>query len=193
MQFLFEYQELWTVVSEGIIGPADAATTRKDLKARFYINQSLDPVIFEKIAHATSAKGAWDILMNTYREVEKVKKVRLQTMRRQLELLQMTKTEKVADYFSRTLALVNQIKSNGEMISDVQIMEKILRTLNSKFEYKVTAIEESKDLETMTLDELMGSLQAHEQRLDEKSEIEVEEALQSQLSLKKDRERVQEF
>ena len=191
MQLLFEYQELWTVVSEGIVGPADAVTTRKDLKARFYINQSLDPMIFEKIAHATSAKGAWDILMNTYRGVEKVKKVRLQTMRRQLELLQMTKTEKVADYFSRTLVLVNQMKSNGETISDVQIMEKILRTLNSKFEYKVTAIEESKDLETMMLDELMGSLQAHEQRLDEKSEIEVEEALQSQLSLKKNKDETQ--
>ncbi|TXG46863.1 hypothetical protein EZV62_026157 [Acer yangbiense] len=34
MQLLFEYQELWTVVSEGIVGSADAATTRKDIKAR---------------------------------------------------------------------------------------------------------------------------------------------------------------
>ncbi|KAK0583215.1 hypothetical protein LWI29_034678 [Acer saccharum] len=109
-------------------------------------------------------------------------------MRRQLELLQMKKTEKVAVYFSRTLALVNQMKSNGETISDVQIMEKILRTLTEKFEYKVTAIEESKDLEEMTLDELMGSLQAHEQRLDEKSVTKVEEALQIQLSLKKDKD-----
>ncbi|TXG52636.1 hypothetical protein EZV62_021805 [Acer yangbiense] len=32
MQLLFEYQELWTVVSDGIVRPADAATTRKDLK-----------------------------------------------------------------------------------------------------------------------------------------------------------------
>ena len=177
MQLLFEYQELWIVVSEGIIEPVDAATTKKDLNARFFINQSLDSVIFEKIAHITSEKRAWDVLMNTYKGVENVKKVRLQTMRRQLELLQMKKTEKVADYFSQTLALVNQMKSNGETISDVQIMEKILRTSTKKFEYKVTAIDESKDFEAMTLDELMGSLQAHEKRLDEKSEIEVEEAL----------------
>lgn len=32
----------------------------------------------------------------------------------------------------------------------------------------------------------MGSLQAHEQRLDDKAKVEVEEALQSQLSLKKE-------
>ncbi|KAI9185791.1 hypothetical protein LWI28_010684 [Acer negundo] len=56
MQLLFEYQELWTVVSEGIVGPADAETTKKDLKARFFISQSLNSVIFEKIAHITSAK-----------------------------------------------------------------------------------------------------------------------------------------
>ncbi|TXG64801.1 hypothetical protein EZV62_011795 [Acer yangbiense] len=34
MQLLFEFQELWTVVSEDIASPADAATTRKDIKAR---------------------------------------------------------------------------------------------------------------------------------------------------------------
>ncbi|KAL5773012.1 hypothetical protein ACOSP7_012628 [Xanthoceras sorbifolium] len=43
------------------------------------------------------------------------------------------------------------MESNSEVTSNVQIMEKILRTLNVKFEYKVTVIEESKDLETMTL------------------------------------------
>ncbi|TXG67033.1 hypothetical protein EZV62_008308 [Acer yangbiense] len=31
-------------LTEGIASPADAATTRKDIKARFFINQSLDPV-----------------------------------------------------------------------------------------------------------------------------------------------------
>ena len=52
------------------------------------------------------------------------------------------------------------MKSNDENILDLQVMEKILQTLTMRFKYKVTIIEESKGLSTMTLDELMGSLQA---------------------------------
>lgn len=73
------------------------------------------------------------------------------------------------------------MKSNDENILDLQVMEKILQTLTMQFEYKVTTIEESKDLSTMTLDELMGSLQAHEQCLDERSQIEAKEALENQV------------
>jgi len=135
-----------------------------------------------------TAKVAWDSLVKTYKGVERVQKVRLQVLRRQFELLQMEDSESVSDYFSRTLALVNQMKTNGETIRDQQIVEKVLRSLTLKFEYIVTAIEESKDFSAMTVDELMASLQVHEQGLKEKEGKTVEEALQSQLTLQADKE-----
>lgn len=134
------------------------------------------------MANSKTAKEAWDSIIKIYKGVEKVQKVRLQTLHRQFELLQMEKSESISDYFSQTLALVNQMKANGETIGDQQIVEKILRTLTLQFEYIVTSIEESRDLSILTVDELIGSLQMHEQRLKEKSKI-VEEALQSQLVL----------
>ena len=73
------------------------------------------------------------------------------------------------------------MKSNGENVSHLQVMWKIIQTLTMQFEYKVTIIEELNDHSTMTSNELIGSLQAHEQRLDERSQIEVKETLKSQV------------
>lgn len=64
------------------------------------------------------------------------------------------------------MAFVNQIRANGENMGDLQIMEKIFRTLMTRFEYVVTIIEESKDLLSMIIYKLMGLLQAHEQRIE---------------------------
>lgn len=47
------------------------------------------------------------------------------------------------------------------------IVEKVLRTLIPLFDCIVVAIEESKDLSTMKIEELQSSLEAHEQRVNE--------------------------
>ncbi|XP_017190472.2 uncharacterized protein [Malus domestica] len=78
------------------------------------------------------------------------------------------------------------MKKNGERLDDVRIMEKILRSLTSNFEHVVTAIEESKNLETMSAEELLGSLLVHEQRIQKNaSPTTLEQALESKLNIDK--------
>lgn len=82
--------------------------------------------------------------------------------------------------------MVNQMKRNGEKLNDERVLEKILRSLTPQFDYAITAIEESKDLSAISIKELMGSLQAHEHRINQNqnSGEKLEQALQSKLSVK---------
>ncbi|KAL6311046.1 hypothetical protein AAG906_011849 [Vitis piasezkii] len=53
---------------------------------------------------------------------------------------------------------------HGEQMREVTIVEKILRSLTDNFNYIVCSIEESKDTDTLTIDELQSSLIVHEQK-----------------------------
>ena len=119
-----------------------------------------------------------------YAGADKVKKVRLQTLKRQFELLQMEENEGIGDFFGRLQVLTNSMKGYGEKFTDLILIEKVLRSLNPKFDHIVVAIEESKDLESMSIDELQGSFEAHEQRLQERNNC-IETTIQAQQNLKK--------
>ena len=57
-------------------------------------------------------------------------------------------------------------------MNDVTIVEKILRSLTPKYDYVVCFIEESKDIDELSLDELQSSLLVHEQKMNRNSTFE---------------------
>ena len=56
------------------------------------------------------------------------------------------------------------MRRNGEALTDARITEKMLRSLDLKFDFVVVAIEESKKVDKL-VHELMSSLQAYEQKI----------------------------
>jgi hypothetical protein len=135
---------------------------KKDCKALFNIQQYVDLQNFERISKVTKSKEAWDVLAKYYDGGDKVKHVKLQSLRRKYELMLMEEDKKIADYFSKLMIVVNQMKTFGEVFTDQQINEKVMRTLTSKFDFIVVAIQESKDIGTMKIEDLQSSLEAHE-------------------------------
>ncbi|PNX90251.1 F-box protein [Trifolium pratense] len=197
MKSLFGAQDCLDVVLNGydelVENPTDAQRNafkenkNKDYKALFYIQQNCDAQHFEKIAKSTKSKEAWDILESYHDGGAKVKKVKLQAYRRQYESMVMEEDQKVSDYFSKLLSLVNQMKNCGENITDEMVVEKVLRSLTPSFDYVVVAIEYSKDTTTMKIEELQSALEAHEIKvLRRGSERVNQQALQAQTNKKDD-------
>ena len=77
----------------------------------------------------------------------------------------MKEGEVVSDFFSRTLTIANNMHFHAKKMSDVSIIEKILRSMISKFDYVACSVEESNHLDIMTIDELQSSLLVHEERM----------------------------
>ena len=63
-------------------------------------------------------------------------------------------------------------------MEDVTIVEKILHSLTPKFDYVVCSIEESKDINVLSFDELQNSLLVYEQKMNRSSTVE-EQALKA--------------
>ncbi|XP_075096197.1 uncharacterized protein LOC142174314 [Nicotiana tabacum] len=119
MKALLGAYDVWEPVESGVDEAEDAAATnKKDQKALTLIHQGLDDKIFEKVANATTSKQAWDILQTSFKGLDKVKKVHLQTLIGVFESLHMKENESVSDYISRVLAIVNQMNRYGEELKD---------------------------------------------------------------------------
>ena len=81
------------------------------------------------------------------------------------EDLRMLEDETISDFNSKLCDIANEAFTLGEKHSETKLVRKTLRSLPERFAYKVAAIEKEKNVSSMKLDELMGSLQTFELNL----------------------------
>ncbi|GAA0171947.1 hypothetical protein LIER_41252 [Lithospermum erythrorhizon] len=148
MENFLRAKGLWGIVERGIGEPLDGTLLSDN----------------QRILDMSNAKAVWESLKRKYGGNDKVKKATRNSLSREFELLEMNKTETVDDYCGRVTTISNKMRSNGSDIKDTMIVEKILRTLTEKFTYIVVTIEESHNIEEMSVDELQSTLALHEKK-----------------------------
>ncbi|OIT01842.1 hypothetical protein A4A49_63396, partial [Nicotiana attenuata] len=114
----------------------------------------------------------------SYRKIAGIKKEKLQEFRSQFELARMKPTESVKEFIARINEIVNGLRTNGEVLEEVKIIEKILQSLSLKFNNKKVILEATKDLNTLILDDLIGELVTYERSLNQQKDETLEEASQ---------------
>jgi hypothetical protein len=119
-------------------------------------------LIFSKTTGFVTSKHPRDILQTTYEGNNRVKIVKLQTLRMDFETLKMTESKNIDKFMTKVMGIVIQIRLTSEEILDQRIIYKFLRGLPNKFKMFITSILESKDLSNFSTDEVMGSLLTHE-------------------------------
>ena len=74
----------------------------------------------------------------------------------------MEEDESFDEYYAKLKDIVNSAFNLGGTILEPKIVRKVLKSLPERFHAKITAIEESKDIDKIPLTELVGNLQTYE-------------------------------
>ena len=177
--------DVWMDVENGYIGPTTTPVASEtewrlmecNAKAMHALLGGLIGSEFIKVMHCNSTKEIWDKLKNVYEGDGKVKGAKLQTYRRKFEHLTMKEEEDIATYFLRVDEILDTMRGLGEQVENTTLVQKILRSLPIIFDSKVASLEERKDPDKLSMDELHGILTSYEMRIEQENPSIKEEVL----------------
>ena len=160
-------EKVWQAVEIGWTKPTEVTTNwhNDKIKVANFNSRALNVLFsavtneeFKKISSTKTAKKAWTILQTTYEGTKAVKDSNLQRLTTSFEEIKMEEDESVDEFYAKLKDIVNSVLNLGETIPEPKIVRKVLKSLPEKFHAKITAIEESKDIDKIPLIELVGNL-----------------------------------
>ncbi|GJT21648.1 retrovirus-related pol polyprotein from transposon TNT 1-94 [Tanacetum coccineum] len=185
-------QNLETKLDEVI--PFDKQTD--DLKRRLAKNNEAKMVIYnaltrkeyERIFMCNTTKDIWKTLLVSHQGNNQVKDNKIDLLVQQYEQFVISEEESIDSAFARFNIIITSLKALDEGYFSKNYVIKFLRALHPKWRAKFTAIEESKDLTSLSLYELIGNLKVYEMIIKKDSEIVKAKGERRSLALKAKKE-----
>ena len=97
--------------------------------------------------------------------VGRVKEVKVQSLKNEFEAICMKNGESIDDFAMKLTTIVNDIHSLGDVVEEISVVKKFLRAVLPRFMQIVTSIEQYDDLKNMSVEEVVGRLKVHEEKL----------------------------
>ncbi|GJU64547.1 zf-CCHC domain-containing protein [Tanacetum coccineum] len=160
----------------------------KNNEAKMVIYNAFPRKEYERIFMCNTAKDIWKTLLITHQGNNQVKYNKIDLLVQQYKQFVIFEDESIDSAFARFNTIITSLKALDEGYSSKNYVRKFIRALHLKWRAKVTAIEESKDLTSLSLDELIGNYKVHEMIINKDSEIVKAKGERRSLALKAKKE-----
>ena len=155
VHLLVQGYEVWEIVDKGFT-PTQGEQGKKnmvyDANAKDLIINRLIKSVYLKVLSCKTTKEVWGKLENIYAGNSKVKEAKLQIFREKFEQLKMREDEDIATYFQLVDDTKNTLEGLGEPIETKIVVQKILKTLPTRFNPKVSVLEDRLNLTNLNID-----------------------------------------
>ncbi|GJV27898.1 zf-CCHC domain-containing protein [Tanacetum coccineum] len=128
----------------------------KNNEAKMVLYNALPKKKHERIFMCKTAKDIWQSLLITHQGNSQVNDNKIDLLVQQYEQFTILEEESIDGGFARFNTIITSLKDLDEGFSSKNYVRKFLMALHPKWRAKVTAIEESKDLSSLALDELIA-------------------------------------
>lgn len=139
-----------------------------DKRAKSILYSSLDDNVFESVVNCYNAKAMSKFSSHASWRTEEVKENKQSILVQKYEMFLHISGEDVSATYERLNILANQLKTFGKTYSNKDLCMKLMRARPGKWDAKTTAIRESKNLSTMTIQMLYWDLLTYELELTQK-------------------------
>ena len=152
----YGWKKLTTFVSEWSTSQKEVAAFNS--KATNAIFNAISMEEFKGISNVEVTYTTWNILQTVQEGITVIKINKLQQLTTKFESIRMFDDEYFDEFYAKLNDIVNVAYNLGEIYDQPKIFRKILKFLTENFRPKVIAITESKDVDSIPVDELVGSL-----------------------------------
>nr|XP_016498126.1 PREDICTED: uncharacterized protein LOC107816892 [Nicotiana tabacum] len=155
----------------------DRKAVKKNFRAKKILVCGIGPDEYNRISACQTAKEIWEALQMAHEGTTQVKQSEIDMLTTAFELFRMKDDESMHDMHTRFTSIINELHSLGEIIPRNKLVRKVLSVLPSSWESKVNAITKAKDLQTLTMDELVGNLKTYEMKRKKDTDNIIKQAL----------------
>ncbi|GKC73726.1 zinc finger, CCHC-type containing protein [Tanacetum coccineum] len=138
---------------------------KKDKATTAFLYQALTEDVILQVASCKTAKELWESLKKRHVGEEKVQQARLQSLMIGFNTLQMKDDDTVDAFTARLNGYATKAKELGKTLDESLLVRKLLDSTPDRFIQIVASIEQTSDLDDITLDEITGKLKAFEERI----------------------------